>query len=76
MNTDIAVHLSHSLRKWNKNDYGENETSQDIFPIGAAGEGVHTNGTTTEIEFYERRIELSYLAVVSNCYRSCHYRIS
>jgi len=48
MNTDIAVHLSHSMRKWNKNDYGENETSQDIFPVAAA-EGVRENGTM-EIE--------------------------
>ena len=44
MNTDVAVHLSHSMRKWNKNNYGENETSQDIFPMGAVKNG------TTEIE--------------------------
>ena len=44
MNTDIAVHLSHSMRKWNKNDYGENETSQDIFPMTTVKNG------TTEIE--------------------------
>ena len=44
MNTDVAVHLSHSMRKWNKNNYGENETSQDIFPMTTVKNG------TTEIE--------------------------